>query len=82
MASTKTTVAVHGPALRELRIRSGLDVQSFADAVGVKRPYVTKLELGHSRHASPKVFNAMLATLAIRDRRVLMADPYAEDVAA
>lgn len=76
MASTRTTVEVNGYALRELRIRSGLGVNELAEQVGVKRPYIAKIELGHSRNVSPKVFNALLAALTINDRRVLLANPH------
>ncbi len=80
---TSTTVEVHGPAIREIRVRSGMGVAQLADAIGVKRPYVAKIELGHSRRVSPKVFNALLAALSITDRRAILANPYgaAEDAA-
>jgi transcriptional regulator with XRE-family HTH domain len=78
MATTPTTVEIHGYALRELRIRSGLGVAELAAAVGVQRPYIAKIELGHSRHVSPKVFNALMSALAITDRRVLLANPTAQ----
>ena len=82
MASTRTTITVHGPALRELRVRAGMPIQDLAEACGVKRPHLTKVELGRNRKVSPRLFNALLDALGIKDRRVLMADPYAEDVAA
>lgn len=80
MAGTRTTVAINGYALRELRVRSGIGVADLAEQVGVQRPYVAKIELGHSRRVSPKVYNALLSALAIEDRRVLMANPYVDDV--
>ena len=80
MAGTRTTVAINGYALRELRVRSGIGVADLAEQVGVQRPYIAKIELGHSRRVSPKVYNALLAALAIEDRRVLMANPYVDDV--
>lgn len=76
MSTTATTVEVNGYALRELRIRSGLGVMELATQVGVKRPYIAKIELGHSRRVSPKVFNALLESLSITDRRVLLANPH------
>ena len=81
MAPTPTTVEVNGYALREIRNRSGIGVAELAQAVGVQRPYVAKIELGHSRRVSPKVFNALLAALAITDRRVLLADPHGSNEA-
>lgn len=76
MSTTSTTVEVNGYALRELRIRSGLGVAELADQVGVKRPYIAKIELGHSTRVSPRVFNALLASLSINDRRALLANPH------
>lgn len=76
MTNTATTIEVNGFALRELRIRSGLGVAELAAQVGVQRPYVAKIELGHSRRVSPKVFNALLSALTISDRRALLANPH------
>lgn len=73
---TGTTVEINGFALRELRIRSGLGVVELATRIGVKRPYIAKIELGHSQRVSPRVFNELLSALAIQDRRVLMANPH------
>lgn len=75
--TTPTTVEVNGFAVREWRMRAGLSVQELADLVEVKRPYIAKIELGHSRRVSPKVFNALIAALAIVDRRTLLANPHA-----
>lgn len=76
MEATATTIEVHGPALRDIRTRSGIEVAELAEAVGVKRPYITKIELGHSRRVSPRVYNALLDALGIKDRRALMVNPY------
>lgn len=76
MSTTATTIEVNGYALRELRIRSGLGVAELAAQVGVQRPYIAKIELGHSRRVSPKVFNALLSALSINDRRALLANPH------
>lgn len=76
MSSTPTTFEVNGYAIRELRMRSGLGVAELAAQIGVQRPYVAKIELGHSRRVSPKVFNSLLAALTIQDRRALLANPH------
>lgn len=81
MSTTATTIEVNGFALRELRIRSGLGVAELAQQVGVQRPYIAKIELGHSRRVSPKVFNGLLAALSINDRRALLANPHGAAVA-
>jgi transcriptional regulator with XRE-family HTH domain len=75
-SQTPTTYEVNGFALREVRMRSGIEVQELADLVGVQRPYIAKIELGHSQRVSPKVFNALLAALTIKDRRALLANPH------
>jgi len=79
---TPTTIEVHGPAIREIRIRSGIEVADLAEMVGVKRPYIAKIELGHSRRVSPKVFKALTAALSIKDRRAIMANPFGDDADA
>lgn len=76
MPPTATTIEVNGFALRELRIRSGLGVAELAAEVGVQRPYIAKIELGHSQRVSPKIFNALLGVFSIEDRRVLLANPH------
>lgn len=73
---TPTTYEIHGPAVREIRLRSGVAVAELAERVGVKRPYIAKIELGHSRRVSPKTFNAIVAALGIEDRRAIIANPY------
>lgn len=73
---TATTVEINGFALREIRVRTGVSVMDLAKQVDVQRPYIAKIELGHSRRVSPKVFNALVSALAITDRRVLMANPH------
>jgi len=77
MASqTPTTIEVNGYALRELRVRSGIGVAELAEQVGVQRPYIAKIELGHSQRVSPKVYTALLTALSITDRRVLLTNPH------
>ena len=78
--SQPTTIEIHGPVLRHLRVQAGLGVAELAEIVGVERPYIAKIELGHSRRVSPKVFNALLAALSIEDVRVLKANPYGASV--
>lgn len=76
MSTTQTTVEVNGYAIREIRVRTGIGVADLAKTVGVQRPYIAKIELGHSQRVSPKVFNALLSALAITDRRVILANPH------
>lgn len=76
MAGTKPTVEINGFVVRELRIRDGRSPEALAEQIGVKRPYVVKIEVGRSTRVSPKVFNALLAAFSISDRRVLLANPH------
>lgn len=76
------TVEVHGPAIREIRIRSGMGVAELAAAVGVTRPHIANIELGQRRRLTPKTFNAIVAALAITDRRAILANPYGADAEA
>lgn len=82
--SQATTIEIHGPVVRHLRVQAGLGVAELADRVGITRAFVAKIELGHSRRVSPKVFNALVATFSIEDPRVLKANPYgvSEDLSA
>jgi transcriptional regulator with XRE-family HTH domain len=66
---------INGAALREIRIRTGLSVAALAVDVGVSRPYIARLELGHSLRVSPQVYDAILRALMIIDRRALLAAP-------
>lgn len=76
MNAAATTIEVNGFALRDIRMRSGIGVAELAAQVGVQRPYIAKIELGHSRRVSPKVYNKLLSALAITDRRVLLSNPH------
>lgn len=77
---TSNTVEINGFLVRELRKRDGMSVVELASRIECQRPYVAKIELGHSRRVSVKVFNALLAALAIDDRRALLANPYGDPV--
>jgi transcriptional regulator with XRE-family HTH domain len=76
------TVEIHGYALRAIRIARGRDRAGLAEAVGVGRPYITRLELGHSTRVSEVLYSRLLSELGIDDRRALLATaPSREDVA-
>lgn len=73
-----TTILVNGPAIRALRIAGGYDVDSFSEAADLSRPYITKLELGHSQGCRPPAFGRIVAALGLVDRRAILANPYGE----
>ncbi|GAC1374246.1 MAG: hypothetical protein NVSMB4_01520 [Acidimicrobiales bacterium] len=73
----RTVVAVHGPAIRAIRNFHGIRTDDFATTLGVTRAYVTKLELGYSRHVSPALYRKILTALSVKDWKALLADPWA-----
>lgn len=81
MPPTRTTVIeVNGPAVREIRTRSGINTASLAEAIDVDRSYLSRLETGARRRVSPTVFTAILRALGIKDRRAILANPHSADV--
>ena len=74
MSQGESTIPIQGYALREIRIRTGLEVAQLAAEVGVTRAYIARIELGHSRRVSATVYEALLNALQIRDRRALLAN--------
>lgn len=92
MPTLKSTVEINGFVVRALRARDGLSMQEMADRVADalgREPgdentytYVRKIETGHTRRVSPKVFNALLASFSLEDRRVLLANPHGIEDAA
>lgn len=66
-----TAIPINGPALREIRLRTGLGIVDLASTVNVTEAYISKIECGHSRHVSPLVFSKLNIALQITDQRVL-----------
>jgi transcriptional regulator with XRE-family HTH domain len=75
-------IRVNGPAIREMRRKSRIEIQDLADEIGVSRAYLCKVELGHSERVSVKVLDALEKALHVDDRRALLADPYTKPVAS
>lgn len=76
MPAPSNTVEVNGYLVRELRKRDGLSVVALAELVGCGRPYIAKIELGHSRRVSIRTFNALMSAFSLEERRALLAHPY------
>lgn len=76
---SRSTVDIHGYALRVVRELKRRPVQDLADALDVDRSYIAKIETGHSRRVSTLFYNRLLEELAITDYRALMATPPARD---
>ncbi|MFC4146578.1 helix-turn-helix domain-containing protein [Micromonospora mangrovi] len=73
-ARPTTAVPINGAALRRIRIDRGIEVAELARRIQVSRPYISKLELGHSKRVSPTVHKALLQVLQLTDRDALRAD--------
>jgi transcriptional regulator with XRE-family HTH domain len=78
--TTATTIEVNGFAYREIRIRSGIDTEPCAQAIGISRAYLANIELGQRVRVKPSVFAGMLNALQIADRRAILADPHAAPI--
>lgn len=76
MPKSEAPIEVNGFAYREIRERSGLAIADAATQVGISRPYLARIENGGRVRVSPPVLAAMLATLQIRDRRAILANPH------
>lgn len=74
--SDRTSIEVNGFALREIRMRSGIEIAPCAEQIGISRPYLAHIELGSRVRVRPTVFAGMLRALQITDRRALLADPH------
>lgn len=64
---------IHGYALRIIREARGRKTSELAEALGVDRSYIAKIETGHSRRVSTPFYNALLVELQIDDYRALLA---------
>lgn len=82
MTTSATTVAINGPAVRQIRILLGIDLKDLAVQCGISRPYLCLIETGRRPTVSPPVFDALCSALKVQDRRALMADPHVDAVVA
>lgn len=71
--TTRSTVDVHGYALRVIREARGLKVADLAESLGVDRSYITHIENGSKRRVSPEFYASLCAQLLIEDPRALLA---------
>lgn len=73
---------IHGYALRIIREARGRKTAELAEALGVDRSYIAKIETGHSRRVGAAFYSALLAELQVDDYRALLATaPQREAVA-
>lgn len=81
------TVEINGFAMRTIRVLMGVGTQELAERCSAVRPggvtdaYIRKIEIGVSQRVSGIMYRELLSALAIKDRRVLLANPHASDPA-
>lgn len=71
--ATSTTISVDGAEYRKRRKAAGMSIAACAEAIGISRPYLAKIELGNRTRVSPPVFAAMCTVLRITDRNLIIA---------
>jgi predicted transcriptional regulator len=76
-ARPSTAVPIDGAAVRRVRIDRGIEVADLARLIQVSRPYLTKLELGHSPRASATVHARLIRVLKPETRDAFRADKVA-----
>ena len=70
---TGSVVEIHGYALRVIREARGRATAEVANALGVDRSYIARIELGYARRVSKVFYSRLLAELQISDYRALLA---------
>lgn len=75
------SVQIHGPALRHLRTQAELTISQLARAAGVSVGFLSRVELGVKRAVGEDVFRVLVTELELADPRLLLVNPYSENVA-
>lgn len=73
---TDPSVEIHGYALRHIRMLTGVSTQELAERVEKTDAYVRRIENGSSQRVSAALYRLLLSVLAIKDYRVLLANPH------
>jgi transcriptional regulator with XRE-family HTH domain len=76
----RSVVEIHGFALRVIREARGRKTAELAEALGVDRSYIAKIETGHSRRVGSVFYSRLLRELVIEDYRALLAAPHIVEV--
>ena len=71
MARTPATYTVHGPSLRQERMRQGLAVHEVAQAARISRSYLQRLETGTRERMGPTRYIRLRTALNSTDERLL-----------
>lgn len=75
-----TSVQIHGPALRFAREATGRSIAQLARAAGVSTGFLSRVELGVKRGVGTDVFHLLVQELHLADPRVLLVNPYGNNV--
>ncbi|MFT2014650.1 helix-turn-helix domain-containing protein [Streptomyces sp. 796.1] len=71
MAPLPATFEVNGTALRSTRMRQGLGMRATAEAAGISRSYLQRLETGSRTRMSPGPYVALRTALNATDDELL-----------
>ena len=74
MERPPSTYQVNGAAIRTRRMELGMSIAECAAAIGISRPYLDQLELGHRRHPRPPIYAALCTALRVTDAQLLAAE--------
>lgn len=76
--SASTSVAINGPAIRELRKLLGMSVNLLAEEAEVDASYISNIEAGRRQTIPPHLFRKLVFSLRLQDPRAIIANPYAD----
>lgn len=71
MERPPATYQVNGAELRRTRMRQGLGIQETAEAAGIDRSYLQRLETGVRHRMRPGTYAALRTALNVNDDRLL-----------
>ncbi|MEU5581003.1 helix-turn-helix domain-containing protein [Streptomyces huasconensis] len=71
MERPPATYQVHGPSLRIRRMRQGRSVQAVAEAAGISRSYLQRLETGTRECMGPERYIRLRTALNATDDQIL-----------
>ncbi|MFG3476406.1 helix-turn-helix domain-containing protein [Streptomyces sp. NPDC047980] len=69
------TFEVDGDAIREERMRAGLEISDLAERAGISRRYLSHLENGTRKRMRPSRYAALRTALNATDAQLLLAPP-------
>jgi len=81
-AAAAATIEINGYALREVRNRTGVSANKFAQQINLSQSYLSRIENGQRTRISPEVYTAILKGLGVTDQRTFLANPHIGQVAA